>query len=281
MQLSGQVLSQGKAGRLVIGQARGRVKSLKEPLCLIAAFEDGAVEENSKEATGETMIHIQTRAGRPRTRREERFLLTLAVPPPPSAWAIAHTLLAASFCIKRPYQQHLNMLPERQPREACRRRPPPGARRCHKNLGSREMRVEATRRGFVLAMNAIGYKAFKGVMECSDLVTTLKRNTLIQSPDAPSQQPTVPDGASQTHTPSQGGIRLELPPQRCKVFSVHYPFRLESPMYLSLVVESVARLLNRGQPLLRRHFVLMEDSIDTHQSIINPQHSQRKPSGID
>jgi hypothetical protein len=64
VQVGGQVLSQGEAGRLVIGQARGRVKSLKEPLCLRAAFEDGPVRE-FLEATGHTVIHIhQLRVGR-------------------------------------------------------------------------------------------------------------------------------------------------------------------------------------------------------------------------
>jgi hypothetical protein len=157
------------------------------------------------------------------------------MPPPPSAWAIAHTLLAASFCIKRPYQRH----------RTCFRtgnlgsEPSPSATRrttMSQNLGSREMRVEAIRRGFVLPINIIGSETFKGVMECSHLVTTLKGNALIQSPDAPSQQPTVPDGASQTHTPSQGGIRLELPPHVAKSFLYprgKYPLWVENPIALS------------------------------------------------
>ena len=77
-------------------------------------------------------------------------------------------------------------------------------------------------------------------MECSDLVTTLKGNALIQSPDAPSQQPTVPDGASQTHTPSQGGTRLELPPHVANSFLYSmYPLRLENAC--SQVVSRVRR----------------------------------------
>lgn len=99
-------------------------------------------------------------------------------------------------------------------------------------------------------------------MECSDLVTTLKGNALIQSPDAPSQQPTVPDGASQTHTPSQGGTRLELPPHVANSFltvCILYGLKMH---VARLFVESVARLLNRGQPLLRQHFVLIKGLID-------------------
>jgi hypothetical protein len=54
------------------------------------------------------------------------------------------------------------------------------------------MRVEAIRRGFVLPVVFIGRKTFKGVMECSDLVTTLKGNALTESPDAPSQRADCP-----------------------------------------------------------------------------------------
>jgi hypothetical protein len=92
------------------------------------------------------------------------------------------------------------------------------------------MRVEATRRGFVLPVGVIGWNTFKGVMECSDLVTTWKGNVLIESPDAPSKQPTVPDGASETHTPSQGGAPSRATAARCKVFSFLYPFALRNAM---------------------------------------------------
>jgi hypothetical protein len=54
------------------------------------------------------------------------------------------------------------------------------------------MRVEAIRRGFVLPVVFIGRKTFKGVMECSDLVTTLKGIALTESPDAPSQRADCP-----------------------------------------------------------------------------------------
>jgi hypothetical protein len=64
VQVSGQVLSQSQAARLVIGQARGRVKSLKEPLCLAAAFEDGKRIRRGDGQGDDSYTHA---AGRPRT----------------------------------------------------------------------------------------------------------------------------------------------------------------------------------------------------------------------